>query len=458
MPSLDFKVERRFSGDNERNILTVSNPWIGWGGLDSSTTEPKYTEELFYSTRLVDEEGNDTISIDLNGIMYSRPHSEEDWIWKGVNIGDTAIVVRIMNTDDGGTPTITVEDRLYFNQESRVLYYHTPTTTYAIGVLIQTILTTDNVEVLFKIFDATKNIPRALKVVKGQAIQTLLPSTYTHINSNSGININSYWSYLNEVDKTRDLPTLHFKLSLKTEDEHVVSILVPNYEEKYKILNATYLPYQTADSFLCWRAVPIPPQGESLSGNTGDLIYNPDSQSPGNCIISGVYYPFNRRLRPSILLGLNDSTPKPNPGSILNIRRGEHSISTKLEGLIEEYTIYSSAYKSIIGELIPRFISTYKIYLPDSLYVDKRDVEYKKPLVKLNSTQPSTTTDDNTSDSDNTGEDGTTGGSGGTTGGTGGTTGGDNSGDSEFNPNPPSSGVSSGVSTSTDDELNQDNL
>ena len=266
IPSLDFKVERRFSGDNERNILTVSNPWIGWGGLDSSTTEPKYTEELFYSTRLVDEEGNDTISIDLNGIMYSRPHSEEDWIWKGVNIGDTAIVVRIMNTNDGGTPTITVEDRLYFNQESRVLYYHTPTTTYAIGVLIQTILTTDNVEVLFKIFDATKNIPRALKVVKGQAIQTLLPSTYTHINSNSGININSNWSYLNKVDKTRDLPTLHFKLSLKTEDEHVVSILVPNYEEKYKILNVTYLPYQTAtgDSFLCWRVVPIPPQGERV--------------------------------------------------------------------------------------------------------------------------------------------------------------------------------------------------
>ena len=103
----------------------------------------------------------------------------------------------------------------------------------------------------------------------------------------------------------------------------------------------------------------------------------------------------------------------------------------------------------IIDELIPRFISTYKIYLPDSLYVDKRDVEYKKPLVKLNSTQPSTTIDNNTSDSDNTGEDGTT---GGTTGRSG-----EDSGMVD-SPSLPSSGVSSGVSTSTDDELNQDNL
>lgn len=391
IPSLDFKVERRFSGDKERNILTVSNPWIGWCGPGSSPSVPEYTESLHYSTRLVDEEGNDTISIDLNGIMYTRTQDTSNWIWRGVNIGRTAIPITIEGVEN---------DSLYFNQESRVLYYHTPTATYAIGLLIQTILTTDNVEVLFKVFDVTRNSPRALKVVKGQTIQTLLPVEYNHINSNSRYEINNFWSYLNGVNKTRNLPTLHLKLSLKTGDEHIITIQVPDYKEKYKILNVEYSQQQVlaGDSFLCWRVTP-----DGVSVNSSDLIYNPDTvlvQDPGNCLISGAYYNYvnSGRLRPSILLGLNESTPIPNPGSILQISRGEHTISTKLEGLIEEYIIYSSKHEST------GFISTYKIYLPDSLYIDKRDVEYKKPLVKLNSTQPSTTTDGNTGSGNTNGE------------------------------------------------------
>ena len=86
---------------------------------------------------------------------------------------------------------------------------------------------------------------------------------------------------------------------------------------------------------------------------------------------------------------------------------------------------------------------TYKIQTIDSLYVNGREVNYKYPLSSISLVKS------------NTSSGGTVGGAGGTTGGSG-----EDSGVVD-GPNPPSSGVSSGapdISTSTDDELNQDNL
>ena len=99
---------------------------------------------------------------------------------------------------------------------------------------------------------------------------------------------------------------------------------------------------------------------------------------------------------------------------------------------------------AIEGFNISKLTQTYKIQTIDSLYVNGREVNYKYPLSSIDLTKQTTPP-----------SGGTTGGSGGTTGGSG-----EDSGVVD-GPNPPSSGVSSGapdISTSTDDELNQDNL
>ena len=97
---------------------------------------------------------------------------------------------------------------------------------------------------------------------------------------------------------------------------------------------------------------------------------------------------------------------------------------------------------------------TYTIYPEQSLYVRGSSV-HRDRVLSLVDTR-GTTRSFQQGGTGSTGGNGGNTGEGGTTGGTTGGSGGDS--DVVDGPSIPSSGVSSGVSTSTDDELNQDNL
>ena len=195
-------------------------------------------------------------------------------------------------------------------------------------------------------------------------------------------------------------------------------------------------------------------------GYTQPYIWNPSStDNPQNSLLSGnvLFSTDGVNVIPSIALRLIDieniSDNFRVSNSRLSISRKDNS-NLKIQTDIDNMSVYSKesyildvrnsgVYRpngAIEGFNISKLTHTYKIQTIDSLYVNGREVNYKYPLSSISLVKS------------NTSSGGTTGGSGGTTGGSG-----DDSGVVD-GPNPPSSGVSSGVSTSTDDELNQDNL
>ena len=261
-----------------------------------------------------------------------------------------------------------------------------------------------------------------------------------------------------------NLITLHTLLTVKGDS---IKLSIPQYNISHYIYPNNF-PINLHNSYneefpdvLGWRVrnsyiEESSTDGESSTDNTIPYIWNPtidENVTSQNSLLSGsIVYPTTQykpvEVIPSIALKLIDIENISDNFRIsnkrLNISRNDTNlrIQTDIDNIDvyakEKYTLdtrNSGTYTIDTAEIeISKLTHTYKIQTIDSLYVNGREVNYKYPLSSIDLTKQTTPP------------------SGGTTGGSG-----EDSGVVD-GPNPPSSGVSSGVSTSTDDELNQDNL
>ena len=442
VPSMDFSIEKSYRDGNVIEVLNVSNPWIGLS-LDNGLT-------LTNSTRLVDDVNKERISID---ITYDSSNSvtHTGTTYQGLKVGES-------DTD---------EVYIRCNQVSRVLYYHTRTTTYVIGLLVQAIRYRKSSEsnkfgdihLLYKVFD-----PIASGVITDSRVSTLtslLRGDYGDIFSSLNRTLNTDWNTLKFGTKTYTNPDLITLYTLLTVDGDSIKLSIPDYKVSHYI-DSSIFPIGHSTNYstnfpdlLGWRIRDNRSSYPYPVGYTQPYIWNPDSTSnPQNSLLSGeINHLLNHiEVIPSIALRLIDITNDDNfrvSNSRLSISRNNSNlrIQTDIDNMSvytrEEYTLNVRGTGTyIIDTTLFKFdtklTQTYKIQTIDSLYVNGREVNYKYPLSSIDLTKQATPP------------------SGGTTGGTTGGSGEDSS--VVDGPNPPSPGVSSGVSTSTDDELNQDNL
>ena len=447
VPSMDFSIEKSYRDGNVIEVLNVSNPWIGLGLLREGN---EFT--LTNSTRLVDDVNKERISID---ITYDSSNSvtHTGTTYQGLKVGES-------DTD---------EVYIRCNQVSRVLYYHTRTTTYVIGLLVQAIRYRKssesnkfgNIHLLYKVFD-----PIASGVITDSRVSTLTPllrGDYRDISDNRTLNTN--WNTLKFGTNTYTNPnliTLHTLLSI---DEDSIKSSIPDYEIPYYIdpnnIMIKNTNYNTNyPDLLGWRV------RDKSSLGVQDYIWNPGltdalgNNLPQNSLLSGnvLFSTDGVNVIPSIALRLIDIENISDNFRVSNSRLSisRNNSNLRIQTDIDNMSVYSKesyildvrnsgVYRpngAIEGFNISKLTQTYKIQTIDSLYVNGREVNYKYPLSSISLVES------NTSSGGTVGGGGTTGGSGGDSGVVDG-------------PNPPSSGVSSGapdISTSTDDELNQDNL
>ena len=465
---MDFSIEKSYRDGNVIEVLNVSNPWIGLGLMSDGN---KFT--LTNSTRLVDDTNKERISIDItydssNTITHDKTTYQGLWV--------------------GGADRNQAQIRR--NQVSRVLYYHTHTTTYVIGLLVQAIryrsmyrvpgeLNEDfgNIHLLYKVFDPiTSGVITDSRVL---SLTSLLRGDYKDIYPDPNRTLNSNWNKLEFGMRTYtnpDLITLHTLLTVKGDS---IKLSIPDYKVSQYISRPPIgRPYYSTSynidypDLLGWRVRDIyndPETSEETIPYTDDTnpypyIWNPSStDSPQNSVLSGTILLGTTEgvnVIPSIALRLIDIGSDDNfriSNKRLNISRKDTNlrIQTDIDNMDvyikERYELpvrdegsYNVKFTILEDPTIFEVRSithTYKIQTIDSLYVNGREVNYKYPLSSIDLTTQTTPP------------------SGGTTGGTTGGSGEDSG--TVDGPNLPSSGVSSGapdISTSTDDELNQDNL
>ena len=468
IPSMDFSIEKSYRDGNVIEVLNVSNPWIG---LMSSSDKLTLTN----STRLVDDVNKERISIDItydsnNTITHDKTTYLGLWV--------------------GGASRNYAQIRR--NQVSRVLYYHTHTTTYVIGLLVQAIryrsmyrvpgeLNEDfgNIHLLYKVFD-----PIASGVISDSrvlSLTSLLRDDYKDIYPDLNRALNSNWNKLEFGTKTYTNPDLITLYTRLTVDGDSIKLSIPDYKVSQYISRPPIgRPYVSTSynidypDLLGWRARDIYNDPETSietvpyaeDTNPYPYIWNPSStDSPQNSVLSGTILLGTTEgvnVIPSIALRLIDIGSDDNfriSNKRLNISRSNTNLRIQTD--IDNMDVYIKEWYKLpvrdegsynVKFTIPEdptifeihsLTHTYKIQTIDSLYVNGREVNYKYPLSSISLVES------------NTSSGGATGGSGGTTGGSGGDSG------VVDGPNLPSSGVSSeapDISTSTDDELNQDNL
>ena len=435
LPDLDMSIERRIGDDNSiRSILVLHTPWIGYRRNESSNAE-----SLYHAKRLIDTHNSDTIEMDIT----ITPDSVD-----AVNKKSTESEPVIPDAYNNLGIYSSNNETLYAKgfQTSRVLYYERGDKVYCVGFLIQVVRygkyenldgegggvdpnsVDDNTiksHVLLKLFDPISSGLLTTRVsVDGSIvtnnIQSLLPEW-------------SYWNRMSSYKFNYKLPFLHFLMSGITNQNRLV-VSTPNmYGTKYSINGTGY-------DVVIWR-------GKDGIGGLPNTPYIPGYNTTYD-FISGV------NNIPSITLPLISVEPDTYMFnlSLLDSTDGGRTMMSTSSNSVGMRLRIADFRRS--GLDISSIDFTYTIYPEQSLYVRGSSV-HRDRVLSLVDTR-GTTISFQQGGTGSTGGNGGNTGEGGTTGGTTGGSGGDS--DVVDGPSLPSSGVSSGVSTSTDDELNQDNL